>query len=52
MDLEKAKDYLIKRPMLITKLKDAIFDLENAININDIHNVADDLKRIVKEMEG
>ena len=33
-----------------TKLEDIIYDLENAIDIKDINNVSDDLKRIVKSM--
>jgi hypothetical protein len=36
---------------IIDKLKDALTDLQMAININDIHNVENDLKRIVEEME-
>lgn len=37
---------------LITKLNDAIWDLENAIDVKDLYNVADDLKRIVRGLEG
>jgi hypothetical protein len=37
---------------IIDKLKDALTDLQMAININDIHNVENDLKRIISELEG
>lgn len=37
---------------IINKLKDALTDLQMAININDIHNVENDLKRIIDELEG
>ena len=36
---------------IIDKLKDALTDLQMAININDIHNVENDLKRIIDQLE-
>ena len=36
---------------IIYKLKDALTDLQMAININDIHNVENDLKRIIDQLE-
>lgn len=36
---------------IIDKLRDALTDLQLAINIDDIRNVENDLKRIVEEME-
>ena len=37
---------------IIDKLKDALTDLQMAINIDDIRNVENDLKRIIDELEG
>ena len=41
----------MNKKIIIEKLNNAIWDLENAYDVKDIYNVSENLKKIVKELE-